>query len=484
MKCKRNLVFATLIVIFTGICVRASCGSDPSPPCQAFWTAEVVFTGTVTQVSHSATYEKGEGADKWHYQDRITRFTPDEVFRGTIGKQVDVVASVTMPTPIILPDGSPGSKSTSGDCEYKFNQGERYIVYARFRKTNDGTLWVGYNRTRPLAQADDDLRFIRGLSQAPPRVGFLFGFAKRYEQELKSGGSPRNVSPIANARIVIEGAQQKRETYTDSEGKYSISDLPAGDYEVKAVFPDHLTSYPAQKARILERGCAEINFFTQTDGRISGTVFDAQGQPLPKMRLDLALADQDQNERNPQVLSAYADDEGRYEFRSVPAGRYHLGVRLTSVRDADFPFPRAYFPGVSKPEDAKVFTLKEGEKIPNIDFVMPPRLESRTIEGIVVWPDGRPFAGAWVTMMIAEYPFSFAQGGSGTTDDAGRFSIKGFNGLSYWINAVVNLRQGQMHAEPVDLPAHGDVKDVKLVITSPSGNCERCRHRYWPKRKS
>lgn len=484
MKTKSRLIIAASLVILTCVAVRARCMMDPSPPCQAFWTAEVVFTGTATHVFYSATYQKGEGAEKWNYRDRIARFTVDQIFRGRIGKHVDVIASETMTTPITFPDGTAGSKTRGeSDCEYKFNQGERYIVYAQFRKTNDGTLWVGYNRTRPLAQASEDLSFIRDLKEAQA-VGRVFGKAKRYEQDLKKGGNSSLIAPVENARIVLEGAGQKRETFTDAEGHYSVGGLRPGQYEVKAIFPDHLASYPAQKARVVERGCAEINFTTQTDGRISGIVFDAQGQPLPKIRLDLARADQEQSDPNPQVLWAFADENGHYEFRSVPAGRYHLGIRLNANRDADFPFPRAYYPGVSRPSEAKVFRLEEGQRIEKVDFVMPSPLEPRTIEGVVVGSDGHPMAGATVALMITNYPFTFAGGGNGVTDAAGRFSIKAFEGFSYWINAVVGLPQGQMHAEPVDLPSNGDLRDVKLVITSPSGNCEKCRHRYWPKRKS
>jgi len=87
--------------------------------------------------------------------------------------------------------------------------------------------------------------------------------------------------------------------------------------------------------------------------------------------------------------------------------------------------------------------------------------------------------------MITEYPYSFAWGGRGETDINGHFSVKALDGLSYWINAVVNLPQGrQMHAEPIDISREGDVKDVKLIVTSPGGNCERCRYRYWPKKKT
>lgn len=481
----RSIWLLLLLLVCVGISVRASCMMDPSPPCQAFWRAEVVFSGTATKVFYSATYQKGEGEEKWNYRDRIAHFTVDDIFRGKIGRQVDVIASEIMATPIKLADGSPGFKAMGeSDCEYKFKEGERYIVYAHFRKTNDGTLWVSYNRTRPLSQADEDIEFIRGLKDAAAG-GRVYGFAKQYERELKNGGNLRLVGPVSNARIVILGTQEKHEVLTDAAGRFVFTGLAPGEYEVRATFPAHLNSYPGQKIRVNDHGCAELNFITEVDGRISGKVVDVLGQPVPKIRLDLALADQDQSDPNPQVFFAFANEEGRYEFKSIPAGRYHLGVRLNANRDADFPYPRTYYPDASKPEAATILDLQEGQKIENIDFLMPPPLAPRTIEGVVVWPDGRPVVGAGVSLMITEYPFSFAWGGRAETDINGHFSVNALDGLSYWINAVVNSPQGkQMHAEPVDIQRNGVVRDVKLVVTSPGGNCERCRYRYWPKKKT
>ncbi|MEO8435086.1 MAG: carboxypeptidase-like regulatory domain-containing protein [Pyrinomonadaceae bacterium] len=481
----RSIWLTLLLVMSMSISARASCMMDPSPPCQAFWRAEVVFSGTATQVFYSTTYQKGEGKDQWNHRDRIARFTVDDLFRGQIGKQVDVIATEIMATPFTWPDGSPGMKAMGEtDCEYKFKEGERYLVYAHFRKNNDGTLSVGYNRTRPLSQAAEDLEFIRGLKNAEAGAR-VYGIVRQNERELKNGGNTRIVGPVASARIVIEGGKREFEANTDADGRFVITGLPAGEYEVRAILPAHLTSYPAQKIRVVERGCAEVNFYTEANGRISGRVVDPLGQPVPKMRIDLALADQDQTHPNPQTFWAYADEEGRYEFKSIPAGRYHLGIRLNAIRDADFPYARTYYPAASGPEAATVFELQEGQKIEHIDFVMPLPLARRTIEGVAVWPDGRPVAGAGVSLMLTEYPYRFATGGGGTTDTNGHFSVTAFADLSYWINAVVNSPQGkQMHAEPVDIARSGDVKGVKLVVTSPMGTCERCRFRYWPKKKT
>jgi len=462
---------------------------DPSPPCQAFWQAEVVFTGVVTQSSYSATYQgklnRGtDGEDLWNFRDRIAHFSVESIFRGKLGPQVDVIAQEILATPITLPDGRPGMRTMSDyDCNYTFKEGQRYIVYAHFRKTNDGTLWVGFNRTRPLAQAEDDLAFIRALDHAEPG-GLIYGQAKQTKRDLADGGNTKSVGPVALVKVVAEAEGRHYETYTDSEGRYHLKGVDPGEYSVQALFPSELSTYPPQKVRVSDHGCAQRDFHTEADDRISGKVFNAQGQIVPKMQLDLTLADHDENDPNPQAFYAYANDQGYYEFKSIPPGKYLLGIRLTAIREPGFAYPRTFYPGVSNSRDAKVFNLGLGEKMSDVDFVLPPKLEPRTIEGIVVWPDGKPVPKAMVGTMITEYAYSFAWGGSCMTDDAGHFSCKLFDGLSYWINAVVSMPEGkQMHAEPVDLPKNGEIKDLKLVVTSPMGNCERCRYRYWPPKK-
>ena len=483
MEIKIKSIGIAVLIVTSLRATMALCISDPSPPCQAFWTTEVVFTGTVTRVFYSDIYQKGEGENRWNYRDRVAHFSVESVFRGKLGAEVDVIATEFMPIPITFADGSLGSKAMAeSDCEYKFKEGERYLVYARFRKVNDGSLMVPYNRTRPLAQAAEDLDFIRGL-EGSLSGGRIFGQVKQRTRDLESNAKLKSMSPLANVKILVEGVGRHYEAVTDVDGQYELKGLPPGEYSVQAEFPFYLASYSARKVYVVDRGCAQSDFFTEADGRISGKVFDAQGQPMSKTRLDLTAADQDQDDPNPHLFWAYADENGRYEFKSIPPGRYVLGIRLDGIRDHDFAYPRRYYPDASNIGDAKIFTLKIGERIDGVTFVMPPPLLSRTVEGIVVWPDDRPVPNAMIEAMISDYAYGIAYN-PGATNEAGRFSVKLFSGLSYWIKAVVNQSGGrQMHAEPIDIPDTGDIKELKLIVTSPSGNCERCRFRYGPKKK-
>jgi hypothetical protein len=484
MSLNYKLIGASAILVFlltNGL--FAQCIFDPSPPCHLFARTPVVFVGTVTRASYSPTYQRGEGENLWNYRDRIAHFSVEETFRGKLGAEVDIVATEILPTPMTFPNGAPGTKSMSDhDCEYKFKEGERYLVYASFRTPNDGTLSVSLNRTAPIANAADDLAYIRGLNGAPPG-GRIYGQVTARRQDLSDGGNTKNVSPISQVKVVAEGRDQKYEALTDDNGRFEITGVEPGEYSVQANLPDEFTSYAPHKITVADRGCAQVAFYTEANGRIGGKVFDYAGQPLPKMQLDLALADQKPDDPNPQAFRAYADAEGNYEFKSIPPGRYVMGIRLNAIRDCDFPYSRTYYPNVTDLSSARVFTLKSGEKISGINFSMPQPLSSRTIEGIVIWPDGKPVRQASVDFMISDY--SFGMGCAAThPDDSGRFSFTLFSGLSYWVGAVAFLPEGkQMHSEPIDIPAEGDAKNLKLVIESPSGNCERCRFRYGPHKK-
>ena len=62
-------------------------------------------------------------------------------------------------------------------------------------------------------------------------------------------------------------------------------------------------------------------------GTIDGVVSDAQGQPLPGVTVSLA---------GPQVTrSAVTDEEGRYRFALLQAGRYTVGATLEGMGSAE-----------------------------------------------------------------------------------------------------------------------------------------------------
>lgn len=455
----------------------ASCAGDWSPPCQAFWKADVVFVGTAVEVTHSEKYEVKLGDDPWDGRDNFTRFQVEEVFRGEAARELTITGSQILDTPTKLPDGSTGTKNIStGDCEYHFEPGERYFVYANFQeRRGQRTLRVGLNRTSLAAKSAEDFAYARGLkSAAPPNLsaGRVYGRVLRHDRDLKSNAS-RPPAPVAGVRVEVsnEGGGGLRVATTDREGFYEVAGLAPGAYVARAQLPETLTGYRELKARLVARGCAQMDFYTHYDGRVAGRVIDSQGRPVAKLKVELISAE------GPPVslnnLRARTDRDGRYELTGVPPGRHLVGFGLGSEPDA--PYPRTYYPGVADSAQATVVEVGPGQRLELLDLRLPPPRPDGSVTVSVVWPDGRPVEGATLRLENEDYPWSSNPTPQERLEAAGRYRVKGFEGLTYWLHAYVNLKGRQMHAEPVEFVLGAGAGPLRLVIASEGGNCPHYR---------
>src|SRR5262249_59083455 len=69
-----------------------------------------------------------------------------------------------------------------------------------------------------------------------------------------------------------------------------ISEGDLREYTVRLEPPKGM-SEQEQRVTVADRGCAEVSFWPRWDGRLSGTVFDAEGQPATGVRVYLIKAE-------------------------------------------------------------------------------------------------------------------------------------------------------------------------------------------------
>ncbi|HEY1402646.1 MAG TPA: carboxypeptidase-like regulatory domain-containing protein, partial [Pyrinomonadaceae bacterium] len=252
---------------------------------------------------------------------------------------------------------------------------------------------------------------------------------------------------------------------------------PPGSYQVTPDYPPHLSAdNGSQFAQVVARGCAQLNFYTYADARIKGRVLDAQGRPLPEVRVDLIPAGG--SETAPGGLSAFTDQDGQYELKAIPPGRFLLGLNLSSAPDERVPYPRTYYPGVASATQATVITVSEGAKLPSYDLQLLPRHADRIVEVVVTWPDGRAVGDAMLRLEDPDYLWNSGATRFKRVDGRqGRYQVTGFDGITYWAHAHVNLKGGQMHAEPVKFTLREGAGPINLIITSPGGNCPHYRRK-------
>jgi hypothetical protein len=461
----KTFYFSVMVAFAVLICAESaracSCGSG-GPPCQAYGNTAAVFIGTPTAVVKT-TVKSGEGTRQYDYPKRLFMFRVEEAFRGVDASEVQVMT------------GTGG-----GDCGYNFQIGERYLIYAG-RDTNSEVYGTSIcTRTRLVSDAREDLEYIRSLPQRAPGA-VLSGEVRRYRRNLETDQTEQ-LGPLSEIEIAVEGAGNIYRARSDKEGHYTLAGIVPGKYKVKALLPKEIGAYTTEQETVLnERGCSVVSFYVTDNGRITGRIVDAGGQPVPRILVDLIPASQAESER-PHISYSSADDDGRFDLKFVPPGSYLLGIRLYDLsgpNDTVASYPRTYYPGVAKASDAAVITVGENEAIEGKELRLLPRLVERTISGRVVLLDGRPAARASVIHYDVAYnprPIGHAM----TADDQGNFSFTGYEGIPYYVSAVISDADGrQRHAEPVDVPPTGAAKDIVLIITQPNGTCERCRnYRY------
>jgi hypothetical protein len=457
-----TLACITLLLLSASTANACSC-LDSGPPCQAFGQASAVFSGRVTEI----TSIRDDNNPHRGLSQRLVRFAIIQSYRGISGTAAQTIT------------GSGG-----GDCGYPFKMGESYLVYA-YQNSEAKKLYAGIcSRTRPLSQASEDLKYMRSLSNSAAGATIYGVVSKR---RRVNGDVPYEpAGPVAGVHITVEGNGGRVASLTNDKGEFQVTGLPEGAYNVLPTVPEGLwLSDGERKVELKDRGCALVNFNLESDTSLSGQVLEENGGPAAKITVDLVFRNQINERFQRDHLSAYADEEGRFEFRSIPPGEYLLGVRLSRLAQPTFSYPRTFYPGTGKLTQTQPITISEGQSLKGYNIQLPQKLTPRTFGGVVVWPDGSPVPNAILCFEEVEYAEgSLCFGGDAKVDEDGRFSFTGFEGLRYLVRAHVNVGNaaGQRHAEPVEVPANGNITDLKLVLTEPNGSCEKCRE--WRRRKS
>jgi 5-hydroxyisourate hydrolase-like protein (transthyretin family) len=450
---KRLVILVAFAVSLIFCCAlkayACSCAFGGGAPCQEYWRAEAVFSGTI--IGSSSIKVKEESFPR---TERQVRVAITQAFRGIEGGQTEVITGLG-----------------GGDCGYGFELGKSYLIYA-FRSERDGKFHTSIcTRTRPIGDSDDDIAFINSLATAEPGAT-IFGQVAKRNYYWKEG--EKWYKPVPDAEVTIEGHGEKRELKSDAEGNFRVSGFQPGSYKVLLKLPPGLlrNSYVKDEgARVVEnevsvvaRGCAQSDFHLESDSRVTGRVVDPSGQPIADLRLDMRGADADNRNIN-VFLSTQTNQDGTFEFKVVAPGDYRLGFRiLNSQSTMNVPYPRTYYPGVTSKAAARVITVKEGVRLHELEFQMPAALQEYQVEGQVVWSDGKQAPGVSIYLSLME-DGEMSEFSSLRADAEGRFKLKIFEGLQYKVSAYPDGARGPEAQSPwITLPALHGPRSVKLVL--------------------
>jgi hypothetical protein len=463
MRYVSSIVGVALIVMVFSVTNAFGCYCNGGgTPCEDYGKAAAVFIGTPIALRTANRDEIGYGP-------RVFTFSVEQAFLGRTG-EIEV---------------STGMGSSA--CGYDFKIGTRYVVYAFQAQTpilgiggkyskNQRLTTSTCSRTRPFTDASEDLEFFRSFGSGAAGVT-IQGEVKRARQNVATG-TPSDWRPLTNIGLTVEREGERREIFSDEQGRFRLAGLSPGKIKVTLLLPDELyTNKPVQDISVTDNGCATVDYHVVDNGRLSGRLLDPDGQPAVKVGLQLMEAAHADPLKD-QAKYAQTDAEGRYNFDSLPPGRYVLAANLKRFQEPNDPanvYPRTFYPGVLDVSKAVFIDVGAGEALRGRDWQLPVRRVPSTLTGKVVLADGTPVARALILfrdVTYADAPMNtemeqFLQllGNPQTVeaDDLGSFTIKGYVGQIY-VMACLNKRPSVdgRRSEPERLDR------VRLVLAQPS----------------
>jgi len=441
----RKLLLATLFLVLSqALAAEAhacSCVEYGTPPCAAYWRADAVFTGVVTD------FRKPSDASQTSLPTALLHFIVEDRFRNINAPEVEVETL----------------HGTS--CDMEFKKGERWLVYA-YRNSATGRLAISpCTRTTRVPGAAEDLSYIRGLSRGAP------------EQSVSGRLAYFKYTPLAGMRVeVVGGGGRSLETTTDPEGNFAVRLPRGGAYTVRAFVPysadamSHtapVRADPTDERTVLEYPvevpagqCVynEIEVYKvdlHATAEVSGRVSDESGQPVTRGYVHLVDAAPKPG-AEPESRSASIGEDGSFRFEGVAVGSFLLVINPDDEApgESDAPHPRTFYPGAAEREQASPLVITEGLKLEGINFRVRGPLGKRVVNGRVLKPDGKPAAEASVSLYNGDKYIRMVR-----ADHRGRFTLDVYGDFDYRVEAET-YGGGRARSERVKVP----VKEKSLTL--------------------
>lgn len=441
----RLMIAAALIVLPWPQLLGCSCVGS-STPCSAAGSAAAAFTGTVLNIADppapiiapvaGPTEARRVAANR--LAGNSTPVRPLRTIRIRVGEVLSGVEPGQQEIEILTGLGG-------GDCGYSFQTGAEYVIYAY--KNSDGRLETGIcSRTRPLAEAGDDVAYFHSMASAPA-TGTI-----RVQTAYPGLPGKRDAAIIAE-----QGGSRYRST-TDAAGEALFANLAAGDYKIHAESDGDLPDDPG--VHLHSKGCVSLTLFRAL--RLVGHVTTKSGEPAGRIEVQFRSIHDTRGD------GAMTDPQGRYEMRIVRPGQYYLGVSLNHSPSRDTPYPRWFYPGTGDPSLATTIEFSGKPETRTYDFTLPDQQSRRTIDGFVLRRDGQPMPRAVVTVLDDSQNVA----GQAFADVKGFFSLAVFSGTLYRLHTVWpgNTPADAASAVAIDIAPGSDPLNLELVLTQPGNS--------------
>jgi protocatechuate 3,4-dioxygenase beta subunit len=277
-------------------------------------------------------------------------------------------------------------------------------------------------------------------------------------------------TPVSGARVLLIPTTRPTapmgpppQAMTDQDGRFGFDRVAPGTYrlDVQKTGLVPLDSRRAPEVTVAAgQSIDHINQQMQKGGVITGRLLDATGEPIPDARM-MVFRRPPANPRMPATFrlmpapnpGTQTNDIGEFRLSGLATGEYFVAAMPrpsmvfggsgsdptashSPVRSA---LPTTYYPGTIEQAAAMPIIVTAGAEVGNISFAVQP-VPAFRVSGIVVDEEGKPLAGAMVTLIADPRTGAFSgPAGTGRARGDGRFEIDGVVAGAYRANAAVPM---------------------------------------------
>jgi hypothetical protein len=441
----RHLIVLLLALVVPPRSLLSICVSRPPlHPCGSFWKASAVFVGRVIRAvqSDGSCPENSICIPGHGFQ-----FEVEEAFRGVNARTVTVWMW--------------------DDCGRTFNEGGRYLVFAEGNPP-DGCRIAESGWASPLEEAKPYLRFLREARAGRAR-GLIAGRVSEYHRDNAERSLVTRA--LGGVPIIVRGPNGETRVATHKDGSFLLEGLVSGRYGVQARLPGYQGSL-ASEVEVGDESCGLVDLKATRLSRLSGQLVDADGAPVPGVKVRVVPEAQVESDRRDELPEAYADKGGRFLFTYLSPGGYKLAVNpLGPPSDSEPPYMPTFFPGVAGLREARILSVAPAQETAVGKFVLSGELVERRVQGTLVWPDGQPVGPRGGTVLV--HAWDGRQNLGYGVGNEGRFSLRAYQGLRYFVcgNAEDRYRAYGAYSDPIEVIPGPDTQPLTVTVKENNPNC-------------
>jgi len=262
---------------------------------------------------------------------------------------------------------------------------------------------------------------------------------------------------------------------TDRNGRYELTELPAGKFTLSASKPNYVgVSYgqtrPRGVGKTIEltegQAMGNMNFTLQRTAVITGRILDEFGDPVVDVMVVAMRSQYFNGERRMMPAGgrpAQTNDVGDYRLYGLQPGTYYISATLRSFMPGETDdrsgYSPTFFPGTGSVAEAQRMTVAAGQTISAINMTLLPVRTSR-ISGTALDSDGKPMVGAMI-MAAERYGMGMMARSPAQVRPDGSFTISGLTPGSYMLRAGMPAFDESAVA-PITV-TDGDITGVQLI---------------------